>query len=189
MKRIEAIEVLAGQKNDGISVATMRAIPDWYAQGEATAPYMHVDNRGCMGGAAPMALGLALAQPDKQVMCIDGDGSLLMQLGVLASIAGCNVENFFHVVLVNGVYETSGQQPIPSADNVDFAALALGAGYKAGYNFDDLGVLRERLPAIFKQKGPVMVAIKVEPGDINIGVPPGRKGDHALELRKTLVGA
>src|SRR5215216_5738035 len=103
MKRIEAIEVLAGVKNDGISVATMRAIPDWYAQG---------------GGAAPMALGLALAQPDKQVMCIDGDGSLLMQLGVLASIAGCNVENFFHVVLVNGVYETSGQQPIPSADHV-----------------------------------------------------------------------
>ena len=187
MKRIEAIEVLAGHKGDGISVATMRAIPDWYAQGAG--PEMHLDNRGCMGGCAPLALGLALAQPDKRVLCIDGDGSLLMQLGVLASIAGCAPANLYHVVLVNGVYETSGQQPIPAAGSVDFAALALGAGYRAGYNFDDLGVLRERLPGIFQQPGPVMIAIKVEPGDIRLGVPEARPGDQAAYLREMLVGS
>jgi phosphonopyruvate decarboxylase len=181
---MEAIEILAAHKGQGLSVATMRAIPDWYAQGAA--PEMHLDNRGCMGGAAPMALGLALAQPGKQVLCIDGDGSLLMQLGVLASIAGCAPANFYHVVLVNGVYETSGFQPIPSADNVDFAAMALGAGYKAGYTFEDVGVLRERLPAVFKQEGPVMIAIKVEPGDVRLGVPDARPGDQAGYLREML---
>jgi phosphonopyruvate decarboxylase len=187
MKRMEAIEILAAHKGEGLSVATMRAIPDWYAQGAG--PEMHLDNRGCMGGAAPMALGLALAQPGRQVLCVDGDGSLLMQLGVLASIAGCAPANFYHVVLVNGVYETSGFQPIPSADNVDFAAMALGAGYRAGYTFDDPAVLRERLPGILKQQGPVMIAIKTEPGSERLAVPDTRPKDQAGYLRSVLSGA
>jgi sulfopyruvate decarboxylase subunit beta len=186
MKRSEALEILAGHKGDGLSVATMRAIPDWYAQG--VAPEMHLDNRGCMGGAAPMALGLALAQPERRVICIDGDGSLLMQLGVLASIAGCAPENFYHVVMVNGVYETSGYQPTPGADSLDFAAMALGAGYRAGYTFDDPAVLRERLPAIFAQQGPVMMALKVEPGTERLEVPAVRPSDQAGYLRAMLVG-
>jgi phosphonopyruvate decarboxylase len=181
------MEVLAGFKGDGISVTTMRAIPDWYATGQA--PEMHFDNRGCMGGAAPTALGIALAQPDRRVIIVDGDGSLLMQLGVLATIAGAAPKNFYHVVVVNGVYETSGFQPTPSAGNLDFAQMALGAGYKAGYNISDIGVLRERLPAIMSEEGPVMIALHVERATERREVPETRPRDQALYLREMLAAA
>ena len=140
MDRTQVLEVLAAAKGDAVSVATMRAIPDWYAAGGA--PALNLDNRGCMGAAAALGLGIALARPERKVLVIDGDGSLLMQLGGLATIAGSGARNFYHFVLVNGVYETSGHQPIPAADKVDFAAMALGAGYAAAYEFDDAGVFR-----------------------------------------------
>ncbi|HLF71090.1 MAG TPA: thiamine pyrophosphate-dependent enzyme [Dehalococcoidia bacterium] len=151
MKRVEALEVLAGAKGEGVSVATMRAIADWHALGGA--PDLSLDNRGCMGAAASLGLGIALARPERRVIVIDGDGSLLMQLGGLASVAGAAPANFYHFVLVNGVYETSGQQPIPAADVIDFAAMALGAGYQDAFEFDDAAVLRERLPSIPIRRG------------------------------------
>ena len=186
MNRREALEILAASKGDGISVATMRAVPDWYAIGAA--PEMHLDNIGCMGGAAPTALGIAIAQPRRQVMVIDGDGSLLMQLGVLASVAEAAPENFYHFVLVNGVYETSGQQPTPGADTVDYPALALAAGYKAAFYFDDLAVLRERLPGVLSQPGPVFIALKIDPSDERLPRPSAWPADPAGALRQALVG-
>ena len=120
---------------------------------------------------------------------IDGDGSLLMQLGSLASIAGAAPANFYHFVLVNGVYETSGFQPIPAAGIVDFAAMAKGAGYRAGVRVRrHRRILRERLPGIFNQQGPAMVALKVELDDARKEVPADRPKDQAGYLRSQLVG-
>jgi thiamine pyrophosphate-dependent acetolactate synthase large subunit-like protein len=187
MKRKDALEILAAQKGDGLSVVTMRAVPEWYQIGAA--PGMNIDNIGCMGGAAATGLGLAIAQPSKQVMVIDGDGSLLMALGSLASIAGAAPANFYHFLMVNGVYETSGKQPTPGGDLVDFPALALAAGYKAAYSFDDLGVLRERLPGVLKQAGPVFIAIKVETAEERLPRPALWPKDPAGDLRKALVGS
>jgi len=150
---------------------------------------MHIDNIGCMGGAAATGLGLAIAQPDKQVMVVDGDGSLLMALGGLASIAGAAPANYYHFLMVNGVYETSGKQTTPGGEKVDFAAMALAAGYKAAYTFDDLGVLRERVPGILKQEGPVFIAVKVYTADEKLPRPAAWPKDPAGELRKALVGS
>ena len=61
-----------------------------------------------MGSASTIGLGIALAQPQRKVIVVDGDGSLLMQLGSLVTIAGAAPANFFHFVFENGVYETSG---------------------------------------------------------------------------------
>jgi len=185
MRRSEALELLAENKGEGISVATMRAIPDWYDLGAA--PDLNLDNRGCMGAASALGLGIALAQPQRKVYVIDGDGSLLMQLGSLASIAGSGAANFYHFVVVNGVYETSGFQPTPASDRLDFAAMALGAGYEAAYEIEDLGVLRERLPAILNQRGPVMIALKVELETSRKEVPQDRPTDPAGYLRARLV--
>ena len=86
MKRSEALNALVSQKPGAISVATMRGVAGWHARGGADE--LHIDCIGCMGGAASLGLGLALAQPERKVIVVDGDGSLLMQLGVLAGIAG-----------------------------------------------------------------------------------------------------
>jgi phosphonopyruvate decarboxylase len=186
MKRAEALAILAAAKRDGVSVATMRAIPDWYEVGGA--PDLNLDNRGCMGAAAALGLGIALAQPSRRVVVIDGDGSLLMQLGGLASIAGVAPANFYHFVLVNGVYETSGYQPIPAADRVDFAAIALGAGYRQAFDFDDAAVLSERLPSILDQAGPILCALRVDAEQERKALPQDRPRDPAGQLRAALSG-
>jgi sulfopyruvate decarboxylase subunit beta len=186
VKRAEALSILAEYKGeDGISVATMRAIPDWYATGKA--PERHLDNRGFMGGASAFALGLAIAQPGRRVIVVDGDGSLLMQLGSLASIAEAAPANLYHVVLVNGVYETSGYQKTPGADKLNFAALAKAAGYHDAFEFDDPAVLAERLPAVMDTPGPVLLALYVDAEDVRQPFPAGRPGDPAGHLRSQLV--
>jgi phosphonopyruvate decarboxylase len=186
MKRAEALAILSEYKGaDGISVATMRAIPDWYATGKA--PERHLDNRGFMGGASAFALGLAVAQPERRVIVIDGDGSLLMQLGSLASIAEAAPANLYHVVLINGVYETSGHQKTPAADKLNYAALAKAAGYKDAFEFDDPAVLAERLPAVMDTPGPVLLALHVDAEDVRQPFPPNRPSDPAGYLRSQLV--
>ena len=188
MKRTEAINILADFKGDGLSVATMQATAAWYNSGGGEKH--HIDCTGCMGGAASLGLGLALAQPDKKVFVLDGDGSLLMQLGGIASIAGTGAENFYHIVLANRVYETSGHQAIPAAKTVDFAALAKAAGYAYAENIGDIGVLRERLPGILDRRGPVLIALEVEP-EYERETVQGRRnrpGEQVEQMRQQLVG-
>ena len=186
MKRAEAIEALADYKADAISVATMRGVAGWHAHGGGAE--RHIDCIGCMGGAASLGLGLALAQPERKVIVVDGDGSLLMQLGVIASVAGTAAPNYYHVVLVNRVYETSGHQPIPSSERIDFAALARGAGYAHAESFDDVGVLRERLPGLFERRGPVMIALEVDPEYEREEAPRTRPDQQVAVMRRQLVG-
>ena len=85
---------------------------------------------GFMGGASSLGLGMALARPDRRVLVLDGDGSLLMQLGSLATVAGAAPRNLVHFLFKNGVYHTSGAQGIPGGLSVDFVMMAKGAGYR-----------------------------------------------------------
>jgi phosphonopyruvate decarboxylase len=187
VKRDEAVRYLAGTKDENtLSVTIMRSVLPWHEAGAAGE--RHIDCIGCMGGAGGIGLGLALAQPQRRVYVIDGDGSLLMQLGTLASVAGAAPENFYHFVLVNRVYETSGSQPIPGGEGVDFAAMARAAGYRQGENFDDLGVLQERLPGILSRPGPALVALEVYPEEYGESVPRNRPQDPAGLLRRQLTG-
>jgi thiamine pyrophosphate-dependent acetolactate synthase large subunit-like protein len=83
---------------------------------------------GSMGLAFPIALGVALAQPNRRVFALEGDGSLLMQLGCLATIATQAPKNLCMVVMDNGVYQITGAQPTPAAAGADMVALAMGSG-------------------------------------------------------------
>jgi sulfopyruvate decarboxylase subunit beta len=114
---------------------------------------------GFMGGASALGLGLALARPDRRVVVFDGDGSLLMQLGSLATIAGAAPRNLTHLVFKNGVYQTSGAQDIPGGLQVDFVTMAKGAGYRNAYVIRELDEFKRRLPALLTEPGPVLAEL------------------------------
>jgi thiamine pyrophosphate-dependent acetolactate synthase large subunit-like protein len=116
-----------------------------------------------MGGHAGFALGLALAQPKRRVVLFDSEGDILMSLGMLTTIAEQAPENFYHFLLDNEVYATTGGQPVPNAKNVKYDRLALAAGYPRAQAFDRLDDLDRALPEILARPGPVFVALKVYP--------------------------
>ncbi|MBI4495234.1 MAG: thiamine pyrophosphate-binding protein [Chloroflexi bacterium] len=158
----EVLRVLALARTDEVVVTTMSTAREWprFSRREA----LDVPLLGCMGKASSLGLGIALARPERRVLVLDGDGSLLMNLGSLATVAGLAPGNFVHFVFENGTYDTTGGQPIPAAGVVDFAGLALEAGYRAAYEFDDLDELQAALPTILGEEGPILVDVKVEPG-------------------------
>lgn len=83
---------------------------------------------GSMGLAFPIALGVALAQPKRRVFALEGDGSLLMQLGSLSTIAALSPKNLTMVVMDNGMYQITGAQPTPAASVSDVVAVAVASG-------------------------------------------------------------
>ena len=116
-----------------------------------------------MGGHAGFALGVALAQPNRRVVLFDSEGDVLMSLGMLPTIAEQAPANFYHFVLDNECYATTGGQPVPNAKNVAYDVLARGAGYPQAHAFTELDEFRRELPGILASKGPVLVAAKVLP--------------------------
>jgi thiamine pyrophosphate-dependent acetolactate synthase large subunit-like protein len=116
-----------------------------------------------MGGHASFALGLALAQQDKKVIFFDSDGDILMNLGILATIAEQAPKNFYHFLLDNECYATTGGQPVPNAKNIAYDLIAQGAGYPLTFAFEHLDQFASNIKAILDQPGPIFVAMKVVP--------------------------
>src|SRR5256885_2090758 len=150
-----SVNTLRGVAMDG-RVPTMTTAPAW----RTIAPNdLSVGCVGFMGGASSLGLGLALARPDRRVLVFDGDGSLLMQLGSLATVAGAAPRNLVHFLFKNGVYHTSGAQEIPGGGGVDFVLMAKGAGYRAAYAIGELSELERRLPSLLSAEGPILVEL------------------------------
>ena len=116
-----------------------------------------------MGGHSGFGLGLALAQPNKRVVLFDSEGDILMSMGQLPTIAEQAPANFYHFILDNEVYATTGGQPVPNSKRVDYAMIAKGAGYPRAVNFSNLDDFASALPDILATPGPVFVALKVWP--------------------------
>jgi thiamine pyrophosphate-dependent acetolactate synthase large subunit-like protein len=114
-----------------------------------------------MGGHSGFGLGVALAQPDKRVVLFDSEGDILMSLGQLPTIAEQAPANFYHFMLDNEVYATTGGQPVPGAKNVDYAGIARASGYPRAHSFTELADFSRELPGILAAPGPVFVALKV----------------------------
>ena len=156
MKPEDVLQVVAAARGDAICVPTMTTSPAW----RTIAPDdLSVGCVGFMGGASSMGLGLALARPDRRVIVLDGDGSLLMQLGSLATNAGAAPRNFVHLLFKNGVYHTSGAQGIPGGISVDFVLMAKGAGYRQVLSIDTLDEFKRRLPELLEAEGPVFAEL------------------------------
>jgi phosphonopyruvate decarboxylase len=163
MHKLEAIDTLAKHRGDAISVTTMQAAAPWHARGETKRN--HIEAVGCMGSASSLGLGIALGAPDRRVMVLDGDGSLLMQLGSLVTVAAQAPPNLFHFVFANGYYESSGNQPLPGAGRYDLVALATAAGYRHAYRFGSADELDRGLPGVFAAGGPALVELTIARDD------------------------
>ena len=118
---------------------------------------------GAMGQTTSAALGLALGLPDEKVVLFDAEGSLLMNLGAIASIAGKKPANFYHFLLDNECYATTGGQPVPNSQGIDYAMMAQGAGYASTHSFTDLEEFATSVGEIMAETGPVFISIKVIP--------------------------
>ena len=116
-----------------------------------------------MGGHAGFALGLALARPERKLVLFDSEGDILMSLGMLVTIAEQAPANFYHFLLDNECYATTGGQPVPNAKNIAYDKMALAAGYPRAFAFDSIEALSREMPAIMDKPGPVFVALKVYP--------------------------
>ena len=136
---------------------------------------------GAMGQTTAAALGIALGLPNEQVVLFDAEGALLMNLGIIATIAGKQPPNFYHFLLDNECYATTGGQPVPNAKNINYAGMAKEAGYAAAYNFDDLETFGTQVGNILSERGPVFVAIKVIPEVEN--EPIGRRQRRPMRSR------
>jgi phosphonopyruvate decarboxylase len=99
---------------------------------------------GSMGCVVPLALGLALARPDLQVLALDGDGAALMRLGAFATVGAYGPPNLRHLLLDNGAHDSTGGQATVSP-NVAFAAVAAGCGYASSLDTDDLARIAQWL--------------------------------------------
>ncbi|MEQ8194045.1 MAG: thiamine pyrophosphate-dependent enzyme [Rhodospirillales bacterium] len=116
-----------------------------------------------MGGCAAFGLGIALAQPKRKVMLFDSEGDIHMSMGMLSTIAEQAPANLYHFLIDNGMYATTGGQPVPNADNVDYAGLAKASGYPKVASYDDIKNLKKDLPDILNGEGPIFIHMKIVP--------------------------
>ncbi len=143
---------------------------------------------GAMGAAAMIGLGLALAQPERRVLVVTGDGEMLMGLGSLATIAVQQPANLALVVLDNERYGETGMQATHPAGPTGLAAVAVGAGIPVVGVVFDATQLEAALPRIRGEKGPVFFNIKVRAEDLPLALPP-KDGVHLKDrFRAALLG-
>jgi len=156
----DACRVLNDSRDEAVCVTTMTQTKYWYQVSQE--PDLDIGISNAMSKASSVALGVALGDPDRAVLCLDSDGSLLMNFGSLATIAGMAPKNLYHVVFNNGIYSVTGGQPLPTA-GVEYAKAAEACGYAATYRFDDVESLDSALPEILASPGPILIEIIVEP--------------------------
>ena len=159
----EALRWLASRRGEALVVATMTTSRLWPAVSQCKELDLPVSN--CMGKASSVGLGIALAQPEREVWVLDGDGSLAMNLGSLLSIAQARPANLLHFVFDDGAYTTVGGSPVPAARLADYAGLARAAGYDAAERFGDLASLQDRWPALSCGPRPLLVALDIDGWD------------------------
>ncbi len=117
---------------------------------------------GSMGLACPIALGVALAQPERGVIALEGDGSILMGLGCLATVATMKPRNLTIVIWDNGIYQITGKQPTATGGVTDIVAVARGAGIAASEWVRDEAHFEKLIDRRFEDGGPILLAVKID---------------------------
>ena len=154
IEQLQLMEVIEKYRGDAVVIPIFQSNRRWV---EVTKNPNRDISIAPMGKGSSFALGIALARPDTKVILLDGDGSLEMNLGSLITVAGQGPKNFYHFVIQNGVYATTGGQPIPGPNDLSFSDMAKAAGYEQSYYLEEFSSNAER---ILNQVGPVMICVR-----------------------------
>lgn len=187
MRLAAALEILAGLRGDqDVVVTTMGAAREWPRLTQHPLDFHYIPST--MGGGLPLGLGIALAQPHREVLVLSGDGSLLMSLGALVTIVDSGATNLSVVLIDNGVYEvTGGQKTAAAGAGTDFAQLARACGFSNVTQFSDLDDFRQRVNGVLQGRGPRFLRMMVEPVLEDYALaPPGPMHDRLGRFRQAL---
>ena len=137
---------------------------------------------GSMGHCSSIALGIALSQTKRKVICIDGDGAFLMHLGALATVAKIQPNNFYHILMNNYVHESVGGQKT-AIDSIDVKGIVGSTNYKNIIGIDTIDELSKNMTNFFKNIGPGFLEIKLNPGSrTDLGRPTIKPIDNKRNL-------
>ncbi len=173
----DAIKLIENLRDDSLVVST--CTPSQYWQDVSSREDLDISLPGTMGKASSLALGLALAVPAKKIIVLDGDGSILMNLGSLITVSGAHSENLIHFVFEDREYFTTGSQPIPGAGISNISGIGDSSGYKLTKKYEDIEIFKNDLPEILGATGPVLITLLVNHPD---KVPPFK-----INSKKTLL--
>jgi phosphonopyruvate decarboxylase len=181
---LDPVKAARGERD--VVITTMAAAREWMAMWNgAPNPLDMIFVPSCMGHATSFGLGIALAQPTRRVIVCNGDGSMLMNLGSLVTIAAANTPNLVTIVLDNGVYEVTGSQPVPR--RADFAAIARASGFQSVHHFSAPEEWRSSTERVLAMKGPTFVWLEVQPTPGGSApTSPGNAADRARSLMAAL---
>jgi thiamine pyrophosphate-dependent acetolactate synthase large subunit-like protein len=168
LRRREAAKALLADPGDLLVVAGLGSSA-WDAAGDRA---LNFPLWGAMGGATMIGLGLALAQPERRVLVITGDGELLMGLGSLATIGVQRLTNLAIVVFDNERYGETGMQATHTAHGVDLAAIANTCGFAATGTVREKNEVEAILPVIRTAPGPLLYVAKVRAEPLPFALPP-----------------
>lgn len=158
----ELLGPLAERRTDEVVVTTMSSVRPWGRLSNHDLDFASADS--AMGHAADLALGIALARPERRVICVNGDGSMAMSLGTLLTAAQTGARNYALIVADNGTYEITGNQRVPGAGVADLAAMARAAGFADAWRIEDADDWRARIDDVLHLPGPVFASVSVEAG-------------------------
>lgn len=197
MTAMQACSTIQHHRGDAIIVTTMGAMN---TLDKISNDALNVACVPLMGGAASLGLGLALARPERPVLVLDGDASLLMELGGLVSVAQAAPPNFAHFVLNNSTqFAGLGNLETPGAKTVDFAGMAKAAGYQATHFITEADDFEQRIAGILAGPQPAFVELIIESDPPVLGAEKPsvemtdqrftRMGDELRRIRAALVEA
>jgi thiamine pyrophosphate-dependent acetolactate synthase large subunit-like protein len=165
MPFVPALEVLLRLRDDRIVVTTMGAAREWPKLSQHPLDLHYIPS--AMGAAPALGLGLALSQPEREVIVLNGDGAMLMNVGSLVTIVASGATNLTLIVFDNGVYEVTGGQETAAASasrhaTIDLANMARAAGFTSVRAFDELAAWRREASGAIALPGPRFFVLSVE---------------------------
>jgi sulfopyruvate decarboxylase subunit beta len=159
MTQQEALEVLAAHRGEKVVITTMTAVGIWPGLSDTPLDFNYMPS--AMGHGSSIGLGLALAHPERGVIVINGDGSMLMNLGNLVTLAS-HPAPLYLIVMDNQLYEVTGGQETAGAGRTDFAGLARSAGFRRVYTFDSKAAWSGGAAEALAGSGPVFIWLRIE---------------------------